>query len=267
MVGEVPDDAFVGLTGLGVAEFFLALSDADEGPGGDIAIGAGAGDDLFVHGDGGAEVAVDGFLLHGRLQVEVEVRLRGEGGGEEEEKQALHGSMVPGDCCDSVRRLWSVDVETVAEAAHGDDEARVGRVGFDFATEFDDVGVDDAVGDVGVGAPDEFDEAVAGEDFAGVLEEGFEETEFEGGHLDGRAEAAEFGFGGVEFAVAEFEDGSRSGGGGAAEEGLDAGAEFAITQLFFRVDDYERLVQMAQAAGCTMPMMRWVLMALSIMAR
>ena len=33
----------------------------------------------------------------------------------------------------------------------------------------------------------------------------------------------------------------------------DAGAEFAITQLFFRVDDYERLVQMAHDAGCTMP--------------
>lgn len=32
-----------------------------------------------------------------------------------------------------------------------------------------------------------------------------------------------------------------------------AGAEFAITQLFFRVEDYERLVEMSAAAGCTMP--------------
>ena len=32
-----------------------------------------------------------------------------------------------------------------------------------------------------------------------------------------------------------------------------AGAEFAITQLFFRVSDYERLVETAAAAGCTMP--------------
>ncbi len=32
-----------------------------------------------------------------------------------------------------------------------------------------------------------------------------------------------------------------------------AGAEFAITQLFFRVSDYERLVESASAAGCTMP--------------
>jgi methylenetetrahydrofolate reductase (NADH) len=32
-----------------------------------------------------------------------------------------------------------------------------------------------------------------------------------------------------------------------------AGAEFAITQLFFRVEDYERLVDMAAAEGCTMP--------------
>jgi len=32
-----------------------------------------------------------------------------------------------------------------------------------------------------------------------------------------------------------------------------AGAEFAITQLFFRVEDYERLVDMSVAAGCTMP--------------
>jgi methylenetetrahydrofolate reductase (NADPH) len=32
-----------------------------------------------------------------------------------------------------------------------------------------------------------------------------------------------------------------------------AGAEFAITQLFFRVEDYERLVEQAAAAGCTMP--------------
>jgi methylenetetrahydrofolate reductase (NADPH) len=32
-----------------------------------------------------------------------------------------------------------------------------------------------------------------------------------------------------------------------------AGAEFAITQLFFRVDDYERLVERAHAHGCTMP--------------
>ncbi len=32
-----------------------------------------------------------------------------------------------------------------------------------------------------------------------------------------------------------------------------AGAEFAITQLFFRVEDYARLVDMAAAHGCTMP--------------
>jgi methylenetetrahydrofolate reductase (NADPH) len=32
-----------------------------------------------------------------------------------------------------------------------------------------------------------------------------------------------------------------------------AGAEFAITQLFFRVEDYERLVESAAAAGCSMP--------------
>ncbi len=32
-----------------------------------------------------------------------------------------------------------------------------------------------------------------------------------------------------------------------------AGAEFAVTQLFFRVEDYERLVEMAAAARCTMP--------------
>lgn len=36
-------------------------------------------------------------------------------------------------------------------------------------------------------------------------------------------------------------------------EKQQAGAEFAITQLFFRVSDYERLVEMAGAAGCTMP--------------
>lgn len=33
----------------------------------------------------------------------------------------------------------------------------------------------------------------------------------------------------------------------------DAGAEFAITQLFFNVDDYERLVERATAQGCSMP--------------
>lgn len=33
----------------------------------------------------------------------------------------------------------------------------------------------------------------------------------------------------------------------------DAGAEFAITQLFFRVEDYERLVDLAGRHGCTMP--------------
>lgn len=32
-----------------------------------------------------------------------------------------------------------------------------------------------------------------------------------------------------------------------------AGAEFAITQLFFRVEDYERLVEMSARAGCSMP--------------
>jgi methylenetetrahydrofolate reductase (NADPH) len=32
-----------------------------------------------------------------------------------------------------------------------------------------------------------------------------------------------------------------------------AGAEFAITQMFFRVEDYERLVEMSSARGCTMP--------------
>lgn len=32
-----------------------------------------------------------------------------------------------------------------------------------------------------------------------------------------------------------------------------AGAEFAITQLFFRVEDYERLVEMSGKAGCTIP--------------
>lgn len=32
-----------------------------------------------------------------------------------------------------------------------------------------------------------------------------------------------------------------------------AGADFAITQLFFRVEDYVRMVDMAAAAGCTMP--------------
>ncbi len=32
-----------------------------------------------------------------------------------------------------------------------------------------------------------------------------------------------------------------------------AGADFAITQLFFRVDDYVRMVDMAAAEGCTMP--------------
>ena len=33
----------------------------------------------------------------------------------------------------------------------------------------------------------------------------------------------------------------------------EAGAEFAVTQLFFRVDDYERLVERSAAYGCTMP--------------
>jgi methylenetetrahydrofolate reductase (NADPH) len=33
----------------------------------------------------------------------------------------------------------------------------------------------------------------------------------------------------------------------------DAGAEFAITQFFFRAEDYERLVTRAAAHGCTMP--------------
>lgn len=32
-----------------------------------------------------------------------------------------------------------------------------------------------------------------------------------------------------------------------------AGADFAITQLFFRVDDYVRMIDMAAAEGCTMP--------------
>jgi methylenetetrahydrofolate reductase (NADPH) len=32
-----------------------------------------------------------------------------------------------------------------------------------------------------------------------------------------------------------------------------AGAEFAVTQLFFRVEDYERLVERAAAHGCDMP--------------
>jgi methylenetetrahydrofolate reductase (NADPH) len=32
-----------------------------------------------------------------------------------------------------------------------------------------------------------------------------------------------------------------------------AGADFAITQLFFRVEDYVRMRDMASAAGCTMP--------------
>jgi methylenetetrahydrofolate reductase (NADPH) len=32
-----------------------------------------------------------------------------------------------------------------------------------------------------------------------------------------------------------------------------AGAEFAITQLFFRVEDYERLIERSAAHGCTMP--------------
>jgi methylenetetrahydrofolate reductase (NADPH) len=35
----------------------------------------------------------------------------------------------------------------------------------------------------------------------------------------------------------------------------EAGAEFAITQLFFRVEDYERLVETSAAAGCTMPIL------------
>ncbi len=35
----------------------------------------------------------------------------------------------------------------------------------------------------------------------------------------------------------------------------DAGAEFAITQMFFRADDYERLVLRARAHGCTMPIL------------
>ncbi|MDA3021187.1 MAG: methylenetetrahydrofolate reductase [NAD(P)H] [Actinomycetota bacterium] len=33
----------------------------------------------------------------------------------------------------------------------------------------------------------------------------------------------------------------------------DAGAEFAITQFFFRAEDYERLVSRASVHGCTMP--------------
>lgn len=33
----------------------------------------------------------------------------------------------------------------------------------------------------------------------------------------------------------------------------EAGAEFAVTQLFFGVDDYSRLVERAAARGCTMP--------------
>jgi methylenetetrahydrofolate reductase (NADPH) len=32
-----------------------------------------------------------------------------------------------------------------------------------------------------------------------------------------------------------------------------AGAEFAVTQLFFRADDYFRLVERAESAGCTIP--------------
>ena len=35
----------------------------------------------------------------------------------------------------------------------------------------------------------------------------------------------------------------------------EAGAEFAITQMFFRVEDYERMVDMAAKHGCTMPIL------------
>ena len=35
----------------------------------------------------------------------------------------------------------------------------------------------------------------------------------------------------------------------------DAGAQFAITQLFFDARDYESLVSRARAHGCTMPIL------------
>ncbi|MBI1349768.1 MAG: methylenetetrahydrofolate reductase [NAD(P)H] [Actinomycetales bacterium] len=80
------------------------------------------------------------------------------------------------------------------------------------------------------------------------------------GGLDHAVELVELirSLGGFSVGVAAFPEGHPE----SADLGQDArvlalkqqaGAEFAVTQLFFRVEDYERLLVSARAAGCTMP--------------
>ena len=117
--------------------------------------------------------------------------------------------------------------EFVAEAVDGLDEAGGFWVGLDFVAEHGDVVVHGAGGGEGAVAPDDIEEAFAGDGLAGVFGEESEDGKFLGGAMERLTAAMECLRGEIDLDIAEME--VAEGGvfaAGAAQEGADAGEEF-----------------------------------------
>jgi hypothetical protein len=107
--------------------------------------------------------------------------------------------------------------------------AGLGRVRLDLAAQLDDVRVHNAVGDEDVVSPYGVDDLGAGDHAAEVVEEELQHLQLDGGEIGACAAAPKLGAGEIGLAVAE--TAHRLGiGGGAAEQGADAGAELTGTE-------------------------------------
>lgn len=104
-------------------------------------------------------------------------------------------------------------------------------VGFEFLAELDDVGIDGAGIGEGFIAPDGVEDLIAGEGAIGILEEVDEEVVLGGGELDLLAAAGDDAAVDVDFGIGELEDLGLF-GGGAAQEGANAGEELAAAEGF-----------------------------------
>ena len=111
----------------------------------------------------------------------------------------------------------------VPHAAHGFNHGVA-----EFGAEMADIDIDAVFLDVIVFAPNGFDDFVAGEDFADIFEEVFEEQEFVFGKLGGRAVKGDFHFACDHFERAVFEEHGflRRIFLRAAEHGVHAGEQF-----------------------------------------
>src|SRR5579862_2483027 len=128
---------------------------------------------------------------------------------------------------DGLVRLFTVLAdELVADSGDGEDEFRLFGVLLEFLPQAGDVGIDSPGEGVAVVSPDGAQQFIAGNGFAGALDEIAKKLKFACGEIDGFAFAGDFGLAHVDANGADIEGAVAGMDGNAAQQDLDAGQQF-----------------------------------------